>query len=140
MASIATPNSPNTTYRNVPPPWVKLPLNSSTIAAIMRIIGSTISAWVHCRAGGAGISGGASSTSSPDGISGAGRRNGRRTTTVDTNVLLACRDRAIVAVRDGVRMPVAGTCRRIHSGNSRRLASNRPQVRSTYEGAAYAGR
>src|SRR5688572_18092561 len=85
MPSIAAPNRAITTMRSVPP---TLPENISIIAPIIATIGRTISICAHCRAGGGGISGGASSSTSPAGISGAGLRCGRFTTTVATLVLL----------------------------------------------------
>jgi hypothetical protein len=78
---MAAPNNPYTTIRRLDR---KLPEKVSNIAPIMATIGSIIKAWVHWRPVGTGISGGASSISSPDGRSGAGRRIGRFTMTVAT--------------------------------------------------------
>src|SRR5882757_6946041 len=88
MPSIDTPNRPMVTYRSADDPPPPDPLYINTIAAIIATIGSIISACVQVRPDGVGISGGASRTSSPDGISGAGPRGGRRTTIVAMSPIL----------------------------------------------------
>ncbi|TWH67003.1 hypothetical protein JD77_01964 [Micromonospora olivasterospora] len=80
IASEESPNMPPTTYEYAPPPRP----NIIAMATVPPSIGSTISACCQRPPVTAGISGGASTGSSPTGISGAGRRGGRLTTTVDT--------------------------------------------------------
>ncbi|GAA3768296.1 hypothetical protein GCM10022225_63530 [Plantactinospora mayteni] len=102
------------------PPNIPPPLNMSTIAPIIAIMGRTISSCVHCRAGGAGISGGASSNSSPEGISGAGRRDGLRTTTVAmTATSLRIPPAGIVAAVGDAWAGMAGRCRLVRRSTRR---------------------
>ncbi|GAB3728256.1 hypothetical protein GCM10027598_48540 [Amycolatopsis oliviviridis] len=84
----------------------------SSIAAIMATIGSTMKICVHCLAGGGGISGGGCRSSSPAGMSGAGRRAGLFTTTVDIP--------RIVRALKAVTAAMAGRCRA--PGNGRPAA------------------
>ncbi|GGM31507.1 hypothetical protein GCM10012279_58020 [Micromonospora yangpuensis] len=80
MATEESPNMPPTTYEYAPPPRP----NIIAIATVPPNIGSTINICCQRPPVTAGISGGASTGSSPTGISGAGRRGGRLMTTVDT--------------------------------------------------------
>jgi hypothetical protein len=105
MPTIAAPNSPYTTIRTVER---RLPENVSSIAPIIATIGSIISACVHCRPPATGISGGASSSSSPAGSSGAGCRAGRFTITVAME--------SIVGPPGAGAGGLAGRCRRPPAG------------------------
>ncbi|GAB3868746.1 hypothetical protein GCM10027610_126640 [Dactylosporangium cerinum] len=81
MPSVENPNTAPITYEYVPP---SRPANSSAVARVPVSIGTT---WTICcqRDGGTGgISGGAWTTRSPLGISGAGRRGDRFMMTVLT--------------------------------------------------------
>jgi hypothetical protein len=94
-----------------------LPENISIIAPIIATIGRIIRACAHCRPDASGTSGGASSISSPAGISGLGRRIGRRTTIVATTDLLIAGafshagSDLIITRLNGVAGAMAGTCR-----------------------------
>jgi hypothetical protein len=80
MASEETPNMPPTRYEYAPPPRP----NIIAMATEPPSIGSSISICCQRPPVLAGISGGGSTSSSPVGISGAGRRGGRLMTTLLT--------------------------------------------------------